>query len=229
MMRLITKILTTMVLSMTVLRAEPVALDTDALATLAVQDHGRKKPFTTFAQETLLTMSGTSALPFKNDDGTEIKLSPEEVVLDLWLKPEGWDDKPVIMLNFLALKKQFGLPEDQKLFSFNELIKQPSLGQLLDDAQKLRQAGKGDNLIAIQKEAEHLGERLRMFQDLVNGQKPLDAARQRTQRRLYTICRGRSLPAGRATYDGRDRYIYAGKHTVQRLVSCLRRGRHRPI
>ena len=29
-------------------------LDTNALATLAVQDHGRKKPFTTFAQEMLL-------------------------------------------------------------------------------------------------------------------------------------------------------------------------------
>jgi cytochrome c-type biogenesis protein CcsB len=153
------------------LEAQSVPLDTNALATLAVQDHGRKKPFTTFAQETLLTMSGTSALPFKNDDGTEIKLSPEAVILDLWFKPEGWDDKPVIMLNFLALKKKFGLPEDQKLFSFNQLIKQPALADLLEEAQKLRQAGKGDDLTAIDKEAEHLGERLRMFQDVVNGQK----------------------------------------------------------
>ena len=153
------------------LRAEPVALDTNALATLAVQDHGRKKPFTTFAQETLLTMSGTSALPFKNDDGTETTLSPEQVMLDLWFKPEGWDDRPVIMLNFLELKKKFGLPEDRKLFSFNELIKQPLLGELLDETQKLRQAGQADNLTSLQKEAEHLGERLRLFQDLVNGEK----------------------------------------------------------
>src|SRR5476651_1634716 len=143
-MRLITKILAMVVLSAGALRAEAMALDTDALATLAVQDHGRKKPFTTFAQETLLTMSGTSALPFKNADGTEVKLSPEEVVLDLWFKPEGWDDRPVIMLNFLELKKKFGLPEDRKLFSFNELIKQPVLGQLLDETQKLRQAGDSD-------------------------------------------------------------------------------------
>ncbi len=155
------------------LRAESVPLDTNALATLAVQDHGRKKPFTTFAQETLLTMSGTSSLPFKQDDGTEVKLSPEEVMLDLWFKPEGWDDKPVIMLNFLELKKKFGLPEDQKLFSFNDLIKQPLLGELLDEAQKLRQAGQADNLTSIQKEAEHLGERLRLFQDVVNGDKQM--------------------------------------------------------
>jgi len=153
------------------LRAEAVALDTDALATLAVQDHGRKKPFTTFAQETLLTMSGTSALPFKNDDGTETRLSPERVMLDLWFKPEGWDDRPIIMLNFLELKKKFGLPEDRKLFSFNELIKQPLLGELLDETQKLRQAGQADSLTSLQKEAEHLGERLRMFQDVVNGAK----------------------------------------------------------
>jgi ABC-type transport system involved in cytochrome c biogenesis permease subunit len=155
------------------LRAEPVALDTDALATLAVQDHGRKKPFTTFAQETLLTMSGTSALPFKNADGTEVKLSPEEVMLDLWFKPEGWDERPVIMLNFLELKKKFGLPEDRKLFSFKELIGQPVLMELLDQTQKLRQAGESDKLTSLQKEAEHLGERLRMFQDCVNGQKQM--------------------------------------------------------
>ena len=173
-MRLMTKILTMFGIILlavaSALRAEAVALDTDALATLAVQDHGRKKPFTTFAQETLLTMSGTSALPFKNDDGTETKLSPERVMLDLWFKPEGWDDRPIIMLNFLELKKKFDLPEDRKLFSFNELIKQPLLGELLDETQKLRQAGLSDNLTSLQKEAEHLGERLRMFQNCVDGQ-----------------------------------------------------------
>jgi len=148
MMRLITKISAMVVWSACVLRAEPVALDTDALATLAVQDHGRKKPFTTFAQETLLTVSGTSALPFKNADGTEVKLSPEEVMLDLWFKSEGWLDRPVIMLNFLELKKKFGLPEDRKLFSFKELIGQPVLGELLDETQKLRQAGDSDKPVS---------------------------------------------------------------------------------
>jgi len=175
-MQLITRILAMVILTAPVLRAETASLqvlpiDTNALATLAVQDHGRKKPFTTFAHEMLLAMSGMSALPIKNDDGTEVKLPSEQVILDLWFTPEGWDDRPIIMLNFLALKQKFGLPEERKLFSFNELIKQPALMELLDEAQKLRQAGKGDNLTAIQKEAESLGTRLRMFQDLVNGQK----------------------------------------------------------
>ena len=98
-------------------------------------------------------------------------MSPEEVILDLWFKPEGWDEKPVIMLNFLELKKQLGLPEDRKLFSFNELINKQALLDILDEAQKLRQAGAGDKLTPLQKEAEHLGERLKLFQDLVNGAK----------------------------------------------------------
>jgi len=151
------------------LRAEPVPLDTDALATLAVQDHGRKKPFTTFAQETLLTMSGYSTLPA--EDAGARKLSAEEVILDLWFKPEGWDERPVIALNFLELKKKFGLPEDRKLFSYKELIGQPALAELLDQTQKLRQAGKSDDLTSLQKEAEHLGERLKLFEDLVDGGK----------------------------------------------------------
>ena len=181
MMRVITFFAATIIFSAGVLRADPtlvettpmaiLPLDTNALAALAVQDHGRKKPFTTFAHEMLLAISGKAALPIKNPDGSEVSIPSEQVMLDLWFNPEGWDDRPLIMLNFLELKKKFGLPEDRKLFSFNELIKQPALMELLDQAQKLRQAGKGDDLTALQKEAEHLGERLQMFQDLVNGTK----------------------------------------------------------
>jgi ABC-type transport system involved in cytochrome c biogenesis permease subunit len=154
------------------LRADPVPLDTDALATLAVQDHGRKKPFTTFAHEMLLTLSGRATLPVV-EDGKSVELSPEEVILDLWFKPEDWDEKPIIMLNFLELKKKLGLPEDRKLFTFKELISQQPFLDLLDEAQKQRQAGHGDDLTPLQKEAEHLGERLKLFQDLVAGQKQM--------------------------------------------------------
>jgi len=156
-----------LVVGVALLRADEVSLDTNALATLAVQDHGRKKPFTTFAHEMLLTLSGKPTLPVA--DGK--KLQAEEVILDLWFKPQGWDNKPVIMLNFLELKKKLGLPEDQKLFTYNELIGKQALLDLIDEAQKLRQAGQEDKVTALQKEAEHLGERLKLFQDLVSGDK----------------------------------------------------------
>ena len=149
-------------------------LDTGALATLAVQDHGRKKPFTTFAYESLMAMSGTSTLPVE-EKGVASRLSPERVILDLWLKPEGWDERPAIMVTFRALKEKLGLPleTDRKLFSYKELINKPALLDLLDQAQKLRQADKADSLSNLQKEAEHLGERLRLFQDNVNGQRQM--------------------------------------------------------
>jgi cytochrome c-type biogenesis protein CcsB len=148
--------------------ADPVPLDTDTLATLAVQDHGRKKPFTTFAQESLLAMSGTTRIPV---EGAAETLSAEQVMLDLWMKPEGWDGKPLIMVTFRALKQQLGLPleTDRKLFSYKELIDNKAFNDLLDQAQKVRQAGNADALTSLQKEAEHLGERLRLFQDCVNG------------------------------------------------------------
>jgi len=170
-MRVMIRILALVILSAIALRADNVPLDTDALATLAVQDHGRKKPFTTFAHEMLLALSGHATYALANADGTKTTLSPEQVVLDLWFKPDGWDDKPLIMINFLELKTKLGLPADQKLFSFNELIKKQPLMDLLDAAQKQRQAGKSDSLPAVLKEAEQLGQRMQLFRDLVEGTK----------------------------------------------------------
>jgi len=149
------------------LRADNVPLDTDALATLAVQDHGRKKPFTTFAHEMLLSLSGHATYTLDNPEGTKTTLSPEQVVLDLWFKPDGWDNRPLIMINFLELKKKLGVDETQKLFSFNELIKKQPFMDLLAEAQKQRQAGKGETMPALLKEAEQLGQRMQLFSDLV--------------------------------------------------------------
>jgi ABC-type transport system involved in cytochrome c biogenesis permease subunit len=149
------------------------ALDSDTLATLSVQDHGRKKPFTTFAQETLLAMAGVSSLPADTTDAAHPQpaLSSEEVMLDLWLDPQGWDQRPMILVTFGELKKKLGLPldSDQKRFTYDALIHKPEFSALLDEAQKVRQAGDPDKLTSLEKEAEHLGERLRLFQDCVNG------------------------------------------------------------
>jgi len=194
MTRIITILITFLCVAPCLLRADSVPLDTNALATLAVQDHGRKKPFTTFAHEMLLTLSGKVELPVKNADGSISTLSPEEVILDLWFKPDGWDEKPIIMLNFLELKKKLGLPDDQKLFTYNELINKQPLLDILDEAQKLQQAGQGDSLTALQKEAEHLGERLKLFQDLVNGDKetvvPNPASANARWRSLFSASEG---------------------------------------
>ena len=171
MMKAMIKVLALVLVSTALLRADNVPLDTDALATLAVQEHGRKKPFTTFAHEMLLELSGHATYTLENADGTKTTLSPEQVILDLWFKPDGWDDRPLIMINFLELKQRLGVAQDRKLFSFNDLIKVPALMDMLDEAHKQRQAGKGDTLAAVLKEAEQLGQRMQLFRDLEQGQK----------------------------------------------------------
>jgi ABC-type transport system involved in cytochrome c biogenesis permease subunit len=150
------------------------ALDTNSLATLAVQDHGRKKPFTTFAREMLLEMAGTSSLPQVSTDPNHPlpSLDANTVVLDLWLKPAGWDRKPLILVTFADLKKQLNLPVDsgQKRFTYDELIHNDGFNTLLQAATRVRQVDE-NKLTATQKEAEHLGERLRLFQDCVDGER----------------------------------------------------------
>jgi cytochrome c-type biogenesis protein CcsB len=147
------------------------SIDTSVLATLAVQDHGRKKPFTTFAQEVLLTMAGRSDLPQAPEaDAALPPLSAETIVLDLWLKPEGWDTKPLILVSFADLKRKLGLPLDsgQKLFTYDELIHNAAFNDLLQEATKVRQID-DKKLTAVEKEGEDLGVRLQLFQDCVNG------------------------------------------------------------
>jgi cytochrome c-type biogenesis protein CcsB len=157
--------------------ADDAALDTNGLAALAVQDHGRKKPFTTFAQEALLSMAGVSSLPAEPANGSASDPTPaysaEAVMLDLWLKPEGWDKRPLILVTFAQLKQKLGLPldSDRKRFTYDELINNAAFNALLDEATKVRQAGDPDKLTSVEKEAEHLGERLRLFQDCVNGER----------------------------------------------------------
>jgi len=151
------------------------SLDTNTLATLAVQDHGRKKPFTTFAQESLLSMAGVGSLPAETAASSTSDSAPapsaEAVMLDLWLKPQGWDKRPLILVTFGQLKQKLGLPldSDRKRFTYDELINNAAFNALLDEATKIRQAGDPDKLTSVEKEAEHLGERLRLFQDCVNG------------------------------------------------------------
>ena len=81
-----------------------------------MQEGGRKKPFLVFAEESLLGLSGKTALTI---DGR--KMSAMEVVTTLWLNPQGWDNKPLLLVNHKPLKEACGLDTSRKLFSYQEL------------------------------------------------------------------------------------------------------------
>ncbi|MDR1146169.1 MAG: cytochrome c biogenesis protein CcsA [Verrucomicrobiales bacterium] len=92
-------------------------LDLSGLDDLAVQDHGRKKPFYTFAVEQLRFISGKD--DWRDADG---EVWPaENVVLGLWFDWDTWRDRPLVLVDNLLLKEKLGLPKNERYFSYQTL------------------------------------------------------------------------------------------------------------
>ena len=140
------------------------AIDFSALEQVTVQEGGRKKPFLVFAQEALLGISGKTALTV---DGR--KMSALQIVTDLWLNPQGWDSKPLILVNHKLLKEACGLDSNRKLFSYHELAANRELVRLLGEAQALKARPGNPTLTGLPKEAAEIGMRIAEFESLANG------------------------------------------------------------
>ncbi|HEY5811330.1 MAG TPA: cytochrome c biogenesis protein CcsA, partial [Terrimicrobiaceae bacterium] len=141
-----------------------IALDFSPLELIAVQEGGRKKPFLVFAEETLLGLSGKSSLTL---DGR--KMGAVEVMTSLWMAPQGWDQKPIILVNHKDLKAAIGIDSSRKLFSYQELASNQQLTRLLNEAQALRARPGNQKLTGLPKEAAEVGFRIAEFESLVNG------------------------------------------------------------
>jgi cytochrome c-type biogenesis protein CcsB len=140
------------------------AVDLSPLEQITVQEGGRKKPFLVFAEESLLGLSGKTSLTI---DGR--KMSATEVITTLWLNPQGWDNKPVLLVNHKPLKEATGMDTSRKLFSYQELASNKELVKLLNEAQALRARPGNQRLTGLPKEAAEVGLRIAEFESLVNG------------------------------------------------------------
>jgi ABC-type transport system involved in cytochrome c biogenesis permease subunit len=140
------------------------AVDLTPLEQITVQEGGRKKPFLVFAEESLLGLSGKTALII---DGR--KMSATEVITTLWLNPQDWDSKPVLLVNHKPLKEASGLETSRKLFSYRELASNRELVKLLNEVQALRARPGNQRLAGLPKEAAEVGLRIAEFESLVNG------------------------------------------------------------
>jgi ABC-type transport system involved in cytochrome c biogenesis permease subunit len=140
------------------------ALDLRPLDEIPVQEGGRKKPFLVFAEESILGLSGKASLTM---DGR--KMDAREVTTALWLTPQGWDEKPIILVNHKPLKEATGLEASRKLFSYQELAANPKLLKLLNEAQALRARFGNLRLTGLPKEAADVGFRMAEFESLANG------------------------------------------------------------
>ena len=140
------------------------ALDVRSLDQIPIQEAGRKKPFLVFAQESLLGLSGKTSLTI---DGT--KMDARQVIASLWLAPQGWDQKPIILVNHKPLKEATELDTSRKLFSYRELAANEKLVKLLDEAQALRARPGNPKPTGLLKEAADVGFRMAEFESLVGG------------------------------------------------------------
>jgi cytochrome c-type biogenesis protein CcsB len=138
--------------------------DIGPLAEVPVQEGGRKRPFLVFAEESLLGLSGKTSLAV---DGKQMRAP--EVIVSLWLAPQGWEQKPVILVNHKPLKEATGLEVSRKLFSYNELASNPKLLKLLSEAQALRARPGNQRLTGLPKEAADVGFRMAEFESLAGG------------------------------------------------------------
>lgn len=141
-------------------------VDVRPLENLPIQDRGRKKPFYTFATETLQIISGKSAWkdPVSGDPWTAVDL-----MAAIWIEPAGWEDQKLIMIDNLDLKKSLGLAADEKLFSFRELLAKGDLRQQLSQIQNIKERNPRAELTDAQKAIQTVGTRLEYFASLLNG------------------------------------------------------------
>ncbi|NEQ50938.1 MAG: cytochrome c biogenesis protein CcsA [Leptolyngbya sp. SIO3F4] len=138
---------------------QPSALD--SLETMTVQQGGRKKPLDTVAQETVAKIYGGTT--YKHDG---IQENAMETFLSLWLNNRNWNTEPFVLVSYRPLKELAGLELDQKHFSFETLMRNQPLGDVVRSAHR-KQIDEED-LTRDEREALTIEDRLQLMLSMVN-------------------------------------------------------------
>jgi cytochrome c-type biogenesis protein CcsB len=142
--------------------ADSSSLDFKQWGLLAIQDGGRRKPVDTFARETLIKITGRSTYT----SGAKT-WQATDFILSMLLDTHDWKKEPMILVSLGDLRQRLGLPEQQRLFSFNQLTALPELNTLANQAHALRKAEKP--LDRLQNEVMSVTERLSLFARVMDG------------------------------------------------------------
>lgn len=145
------------------------SLPLTSLESLPIQDQGRRKPFRIFAEEFLLTVSGTSSLTRNHAHFTAL-----QIVTALWLSPQrlapqGWERTPLILVKDKQLKQSCGLPTDQDLFSMETLRNTPCLQLQILEVRKAREQNPEAKLSKSAQAAEDVAARMLLLAALTEG------------------------------------------------------------
>ncbi|MEL6603692.1 MAG: cytochrome c biogenesis protein CcsA [Cyanobacteria bacterium J06614_10] len=101
----------------------------DSIETLVVQQGGRKKPLDTVAKETVAKIHGRTT--YKHDGVVEDSMT---TFMSLWLNNRNWNEEPFVLFSYRPLKEKVGLDPDQKYFTFQTLMTNQALGEVVRTA-----------------------------------------------------------------------------------------------
>jgi cytochrome c-type biogenesis protein CcsB len=135
----------------------------DSLKTLAVQLDGRKKPLDTVARETVAEIHGKDNYKLQTGE----KLDYLQTYLSLWWNNRDWNQEPFILVSYRPLKAAIGLDEEQKYFTFQELMQSPLRSFALTARQKQAQ---DQDLTRNEREALTIEDRLALMMATVGSQ-----------------------------------------------------------
>ncbi len=137
--------------------------DLAPLQSLAVQDGGRVKPFDSFARESLLKLAGRAS--WEKEPG--VKLPAIEVLADLMLGTNDWEQAKLIRCGYRPLKQKLGLTEDRNFFSFAELAGNRELERMVGELSARNE--RTSDMSRVESEASSLWEKLHGLQGLTTG------------------------------------------------------------
>lgn len=155
-----------LILVLTATLAQAAFISSDDLAKLAIQEGGRKKPFTTFSRETLLALTGRTTF---TPPGASESIDANEAILSMWLQPQKWENQAVILVDYRPLKQQLGFDIARKLFSYSELVSRGEFRRLFTEVQRQKAMNPQASLSRLQKEVNQVAQRLALYENVLNG------------------------------------------------------------
>ena len=223
-------------------RADKVPLDTNALATLAVQDHGRKKPFTTFAQEMLLALAGTqlataSTMPI----GTKRHALARAGHARSLVQARGLGRPAADHDQFARAEEELGVPVDRTR-NFSLQRADPQAGACKPCSTRRKRCGRPARATSCTAHAEGSRASRRApaaISGLVNGERETIVPHPREAERRVAAhpesghgrCRARGRPSTRPRryYIASDDRVQAAGSAFRTWADAYAQGRHREV
>jgi ABC-type transport system involved in cytochrome c biogenesis permease subunit len=163
---------------------------------LPVLLNGRIQPFDSVARNALLQIRNKQTVALKADPGHE-ELTASAWLLELMMKPETADLRPVLRVDNLELLDLLKLPENEKYFSFSQF---KDKGDELDkQAERIDKIESGDRT-AFEKQVMKLQNALMLYQRLKVTLRPPDSDDLEAELARFQ----KSLAAGVAAVRARD-------------------------